>query len=83
MTYRGHIKNGMVVLDGEVTLPEGCEVRVDVLATPASDTTHEAESDEGGKNGRQRLVRYAGIAKDMPADAARNLDHYLYGHPRQ
>lgn len=33
--------------------------------------------------GRRRLLRHAGKASDLPADAARNLDHYLYGHAKK
>ena len=29
------------------------------------------------------LLKLAGKAKDLPADAASNLDHYLYGHRRR
>ena len=32
---------------------------------------------------RRKLLRHAGTAMDLPADAARNLDHYLYGHAKQ
>jgi hypothetical protein len=32
MTYKGHIKNGTVVLDQPVALPEGAEVNVDLHA---------------------------------------------------
>jgi len=83
MTYRGHVKNGVVVLDEEVTLPEAAEVRLDVLTMPVGHERSEAASDENGQTGRQDLMKYAGIAKDLPPDAARNLDHYLYGHPKQ
>jgi hypothetical protein len=31
MTYRGHIKNGMVTLDEPATLPEGAEVKVQLI----------------------------------------------------
>ena len=30
MTYRGHIKNGVAVLDDPTTLPDGTPVRVEV-----------------------------------------------------
>ncbi len=34
MTFRGHIENGRVVLDGDSTgLPEGAQVRVDLTGT--------------------------------------------------
>ena len=29
------------------------------------------------------LARFIGIADDLPSDLARNLDHYLHGHPKQ
>lgn len=29
------------------------------------------------------LLKLAGKADDLPADAARNLDHYLYGHAKR
>ena len=36
MPYRGHIENGVVVLDESVPLPEGADVRVDLAeANPA------------------------------------------------
>jgi hypothetical protein len=35
MTYRGRVKNGVVVFDGQVELPEGTQVKVDLLDGPA------------------------------------------------
>jgi hypothetical protein len=35
MTYRGHIKNGQVTLDDPAELPEGAEVRVELIETRA------------------------------------------------
>jgi hypothetical protein len=29
-----------------------------------------------------RLKPVIGRVKDLPADAARNVDHYFYGHPK-
>jgi hypothetical protein len=68
MTYRGRIKNGVVVLDEKVSLPEGAEVEVDLL--PAAETTIPLG---------QRLLKFAGKAKGLPPDMAKNHDHYLYG----
>jgi hypothetical protein len=34
MTYRGHVKNGAVVLDAPAALPEGAAVEVVVVTTP-------------------------------------------------
>lgn len=34
MTYRGHVRNGAVVLDVPAELPEGATVEVNVIAAP-------------------------------------------------
>jgi len=73
MTYRGHVKNGMVVLDEPMALPEGAEVRVEVAKQPAQ------QLDREGRTLGQKLLRYAGKAHGLPHDAALNHDHYLYG----
>ncbi len=72
MTYRGHVKDGAVVLDEPVSLPEGADIRVDVLPPKRRRSTL-----------GQMLLRHAGTAKGLPPDASRNLDHYLYGAPRK
>jgi hypothetical protein len=36
MTYRGHVRNGAVVLDLPATLPEGAAVEVNVIAPAAA-----------------------------------------------
>lgn len=70
MTYRGKVKDGVIVLDDGNHLPEGMDVQVQPLppGIPAL---------------RQTLLKYAGVAKGLPRDAARNHDHYLYGTPKQ
>lgn len=35
MDYRGHVKDGMIVLEGAVRLPEGTEVQIRLLDLPA------------------------------------------------
>jgi hypothetical protein len=69
MTYRGHVKDGLVVLDEPAPLPEGAAVCVELSEAVAGQTLG------------QKLLKYAGQAQDLPADAARNHDHYLYGTP--
>ncbi|HSI32567.1 MAG: hypothetical protein ACAI43_24190 [Phycisphaerae bacterium] len=71
MTYSGRVDNGVIVLDGDVRLPDGTVVAV---AVP-----DQAPVTELG----QRLMRLAGRAKNLPADAAENHDHYLYGTPKR
>jgi len=78
MTYRGHVHNGQVVLDGPATLPEGASVRVDVVDPP------EAARQAGDVPSLfERLKPIAGAATGLPPDASINVDHYLYGHPRR
>jgi hypothetical protein len=79
MTYRGHVKNGTIVLDEPAPLPEGAEVRVEL----ARALDEGPLLDENGQTLGQKLMKYAGAARDLPADASRNLDHYLYGAPKR
>jgi hypothetical protein len=74
MSYRGKIKDGVVVLEGGIRLAEGTEVEVQPVAqTPATPA-------EGLG---QRLLKHAGAAKGLPSDLARNHDHYIHGTPRK
>jgi len=79
MTYRGKVKNGVVVLDDPKAIPEGAEVSVRPLKGNAR---------KGGGKGRpatmyERYKRFIGKAKGLPADLAINHDHYLHGRPKQ
>jgi hypothetical protein len=78
MVYLGHVRQGLVVLDPTVVLPEGLEVRVEVPETSSS-TSAVAQDDTPGR----RLLKYAGKAVGLPPDAARNHDHYIHGAARQ
>jgi hypothetical protein len=79
MVYYGRVKNGVVVFDAPAPLPEGAEVRVEVV--PAE---HAAPVlDEHGQTLGQKLMKYAGRAVGLPDDAAVNHDHYLYGTPKR
>ncbi len=78
MVYRGHIKDGRIELDEQVRLPEGAPVEVSV--TPQPPPVGEGEL---GPTLYERLKPVIGIAKGLPSDASINVDHYLYGHPKQ
>jgi hypothetical protein len=79
MVYRGRVKNGVVVLDHPGALPEGVEVRVEVV--PAESTA--PMLDDQGQTLGQKLMKYAGRSVGLPEDAAFQHDHYLYGTPKQ
>lgn len=71
MTYRGHVENGVIVLDDPVVLPEGMGVRV------------EFEEYDDGRTLAERLRDVIGIVEGLPSDMAENHDHYLHGKPKK
>ena len=76
MIYRGHVKDGMVVFDESVELPDGTEVRVDIVEQPS-------RCEEKGRTLLERLQPVCGQAEGLPDDASFNVDHYLYNHPKK
>lgn len=79
MVVNGQIKNGRIVLDQEAPLPEGMKVRVEFLP----DKAEEQNSESGALSLGERMKGFSGTAKNLPPDASVNIDHYLYGHPKQ
>jgi hypothetical protein len=78
MVYRGRVENGVVRFEGAVVLPEGTEVTVRTVSQRGKKTV---AADRPTVN--SALARLAGKAHGLPRDAARNLDHYLYGHAKR
>ena len=74
MTYRGKVKNGVVVLEAGAKIPDGIEVRVEPVAIPEEDQQPAIY---------KRLSKIAGKAKGLPRDLAGQHDHYLYGREKQ
>ena len=72
----GTVKNGVIVLENGSHLADGTQV--DILAK--FDDAAETRAQE---NLRDLMLRYAGIAKGLPSDFAKNLDHYIHGAPRR
>ncbi|HEY8747207.1 MAG TPA: hypothetical protein VIM11_04485 [Tepidisphaeraceae bacterium] len=70
MTFRGTVKAGVVVPDDGASLPEGANVRIEVVPRTR-------------KKPARKIMKFAGKAKGLPADASANLKHYLYGHPKR
>ena len=69
MTYRGHVRNGVVVLDGSLDLDEGAEVVVEPVAQKDLPTLAD------------RFREVMGTVSDLPPDMAANHDRYLHGAP--
>ena len=73
MTYRGHVKNGVVVFDSPAPLPEGMPVVISLDETLLDI--------EGQPIDPAYLIGDLAVDTGIP-DLGRNLDHYLYGHPK-
>jgi hypothetical protein len=76
ISFLGHIQNGVVVFDEPVALPEGTAVKVEVANSAAVK----------GRLAKSLLDHYRsvlGAAKGLPADAASNVDRYLYDEPQK
>jgi hypothetical protein len=76
MTYRGHIKNGQILLDRPTSLPEGAAVDVQLVER------HEP-TDNSQPAIWNRLLKLAGTVEGLPSDAAENHDKYLSGKSGQ
>lgn len=76
MTYSGTVRNGVVVLDGEARLPEG--TNVEVCPTPSKGEPPLPNEEDFDLSD---MAKYA-VDTGIP-DLATNLDHYLYGHPKE
>jgi hypothetical protein len=73
MVYHGRVKDGAIVLDPGVELPDGAYVRVELEPT----------SDAQASSGTDSLARMIDLAVETGIpDLATNVDRYLYGHPK-
>ena len=79
MTYRGKVKNGVIVLDDPKAMPEGTEVSV----RPLKRCTRKGVRKAGPPTVYERYRRFIGVIKDLPPDSSINIDHYLYGAPKR
>jgi len=75
---RGRVHHGVVLLDDPHALCDG----TDVVITPVPRRSRKGPTTKRVTVSRA-LAKLAGKAKGLPRDAARNLDHHLYGHAKQ
>ncbi len=79
MTIQGTVHKGVIILAGGQTLPEGTVVQV----APQPSASVQQESKRIGES-LAELAEWAETQPcDLPADLARNHDHYLYGLPKK
>lgn len=76
MSIFGQVIDGQIVLDDPKSLPNGVRVRIEPIE---SNSTDEGQT----PTLLERLGDFVGSVQGLPADASRNVDHYLYGHPKQ
>jgi hypothetical protein len=63
------VEEGKIVLPANNPWPSGTLVRIEPV-------------EESSPTLWETLKEFDGMADDMPADLATNLDHYVHGHPR-
>ncbi len=84
-TYRGEIRNGVVVFEPVAPLPEGTKVRVEPVDR-LEVLTDESSSDPVVGT-RTMLLAWARKAEEtappLPSALAENHDHYAHGKPRE
>lgn len=71
MTYRGTVKNGVVVLEGPDLPAEGTLVRVEEVSAA------------GHRSWAEVFEDLIGAAEGLPSDLAENHDHYIHGAPKK
>lgn len=71
MTYTGHVRNGAIVLDEPINLPEGAVVSFEVATVEILEDARDAPTLA------ERLASVIGKAQGLPADWSENHDAYL------
>ncbi len=75
MTYRGHIKNGVAVLDDAATLPDGTPVRVEVERLDSDFWNGKSVEELAREQGVKPCVDPADLAGDWPPEDS--IDDFL------
>lgn len=76
MNFDSVVRNGQVVLDVGDSLPEGTAVSVTVSPTA------KRAVETNGEPTLKWMLKFAGKARNLPADFAEQHDHYLHGTPK-
>ncbi len=71
MVYRGHVQNGLVVIDDQISLADGTVVFVEPVTSETEKTLAE------------RFKDVIGCISDLPEDMAKNHDYYIHGTAKQ
>jgi hypothetical protein len=74
MSITATVENDTIRLPEGMHIPDGTQVVIETIERSAA-----SEDDSLSRC----LLKFAGIADDLPSDLAANLDHYLHGHPKR
>jgi hypothetical protein len=72
MSITALVENDTIKLPPGIHVPDGTKVEITL-----------PEVAPNPKSVAQRYAKLVGVVDDMPADLARNLDHYVHGHARK
>jgi hypothetical protein len=75
MTYRGHIKNGVAVLDPAVLLPDGTPVRIEVAPADSAFWQGQTAAELALEQGVQPIVNFGDLAIEWPEEDS--IDEFL------
>jgi hypothetical protein len=75
MTYRGHIRNGVAIIDSAVTLPEGTPVRIEVEQAPFDFWDNKNASELAREQGVSPIRAAEDLAGEWPDDDS--VDDFL------
>jgi hypothetical protein len=75
MELEGVVHNGVIVPDDATALPEGTRVRISPAPTEAPT--------EAPRPFGERFAQFKGAASGLPADLAKQHDHYRLGTPKR
>ena len=76
MVLRGYYDGKAIILDGPADLPRNEPLVIDVLPVPP-------EQSQQPKSALRWMAENAVDDPSLPSDLSVNLDHYLYGAPKQ
>jgi hypothetical protein len=74
MSITATVEKDTIRLPEGLHIPDGTQVVIETIERSAA-----SEDDSLSRC----LLKFAGIADDLPSDLAANLDHYLHGHPKR
>ena len=76
MVYRGTVRNGIVVFEKGIELPDGTEVRIEPCVRDESVPSERPTLAE-------QFADVIGAVPELPTDMAENHNHYLHGAPKR